>query len=147
MKKLIVGISGASGTIYGIRLLETLQGIAKVETHVVVTGAARRTLALETDYHPDIFATLADTLYKASDVAAAISSGSFKTAGMVVVPCSMVEMHESHAPFQFCRPNRDVLAISHHREQVMQFRLGACFGTEFGDHGFNQGRIHRVPRL
>lgn len=89
MKKLIVGISGASGTVYGIRLLEVLRDTPGIETHVVVSSAARLTLSLETDYDADIFETLADTLYKTNDVAAAISSGSFATAGMVVVPCSM----------------------------------------------------------
>lgn len=89
MKKLIVGISGASGTIYGIRLLEVLRDVPDVETHVVVSSAARLTLSLETEYPQDIFENLADEIYKTSDVAAAISSGSFTTAGMVVVPCSM----------------------------------------------------------
>jgi 4-hydroxy-3-polyprenylbenzoate decarboxylase len=63
--------------------------MADVETHVVVSGAARRTLALETDYSADIFETLSDRIYKNSDLAAAISSGSFKTIGMIVVPCAM----------------------------------------------------------
>jgi len=89
MKKLIVGISGASGAIYGIRLLEVLRDVPDVETHVVVSSAARLTLAMETDSKPDVFESLADKFYKTSDVAAAISSGSFTTVGMVVVPCSM----------------------------------------------------------
>ena len=89
MRKLIVGISGASGTIYGIRLLEVLRDVPDLETHVVVSSAARLTLSLETEYPPDIFETLASKLYKTSDMAAAISSGSFITVGMVVVPCSM----------------------------------------------------------
>ncbi len=89
MRKLIVGISGASGTIYGIRLLEVLRDVPDLETHVVVSSAARLTLSLETEYPPDVFETLSNKLYKTSDVAAAISSGSFTTVGMVVVPCSM----------------------------------------------------------
>ncbi len=89
MKKLIVGISGASGIIYGIRLLEVLRDLPYVETHVVVSSAARLTLSLETEYPQDVIETLADKTYKTRDVAAAISSGSFKTIGMVVVPCSM----------------------------------------------------------
>jgi 4-hydroxy-3-polyprenylbenzoate decarboxylase len=89
MKKLIVGISGASGIIYAIRLLEVLRNVPAVETHVVVSSSARLTLSLETEHPPDIFETLADKLYKSGDVAAAISSGSFATVGMVVVPCSM----------------------------------------------------------
>ena len=89
MKKLIVGISGASGAIYGIRLLEVLRDVPEVETHVIVSSAARLTLSLETDYPQDVFETLAHRIYKTGDVAAAISSGSFTTIGMVVVPCSM----------------------------------------------------------
>jgi len=89
MKRLIVGVSGASGIVYGVRLLEVLRELTGVETHVVVSSAARRTLTLETDYPADIFESLADTIYKNSDLAAAISSGSFKTIGMVVVPCAM----------------------------------------------------------
>jgi len=89
MKKLIVGISGASGTIYGIRLLEVLRDLPDIETHVVVSNSARLTLSLETDHPPDVFETLASTIYKPGDVAASISSGSFTTVGMVVVPCSM----------------------------------------------------------
>jgi 4-hydroxy-3-polyprenylbenzoate decarboxylase len=89
MKKLIVGISGASGIIYGIRLLEVLRDVPDVETHVVVSSAARLTLSLETEHPPHVVETLADKTYKAGDVAAAISSGSFATIGMAVVPCSM----------------------------------------------------------
>ena len=89
MKRLIVGISGASGTIYGIRLLEVLQGVADVETHLVLSPAARRTILLETDYCVERVEALATRTYRSSDIAAAISSGSFRPAGMVVAPCSM----------------------------------------------------------
>ncbi len=89
MKRLIVGISGASGTIYGIRLLEVLQGVPDVETHLVLSPAARRTILLETDYSVERVEALADRTYRSSDIAAAISSGSFRPAGMVVAPCSM----------------------------------------------------------
>lgn len=89
MKRLIIGISGASGVIYAVRLLDVLREVEDVETHAVISSAARRTLALETDYPPDVFETLADCVYRNSDIAATISSGSFKTAGMIVVPCSM----------------------------------------------------------
>jgi 4-hydroxy-3-polyprenylbenzoate decarboxylase len=89
VKRLIVGISGASGVIYGIRLLEVLRGVAGVETHLVMTNAAKRTLQLETDYPVEAVEALPTRLYRLGDIAAAISSGSFKTAGMVVVPCSM----------------------------------------------------------
>jgi len=86
---LVVGISGASGAIYGIRLLEILQGLQSVETHLVITSAARQTILLETDYTVDAVEALADKHYRINDVAAAIASGSFKTRGMVVIPCSI----------------------------------------------------------
>jgi len=89
MKRLIVGISGASGTIYGIRLLEVLRDVPSIETHLVLTPSARRTILLETDYAVEHVEALADRTYRSSDIAAAISSGSFRPAGMVVAPCSM----------------------------------------------------------
>ena len=89
MKRLIIGISGASGVIYGIRLLEILQGVADVETHLVMSSAAKRTILLETDYQISQVEALADQLYSFNDIAAAISSGSFKTMGMVVIPCAI----------------------------------------------------------
>jgi len=88
-KRLIVGISGASGAIYGIRLLEVLRGVAEIETHLVVSTAARLTISLETDYSLEAVEKLADSVYRPGDIAAPISSGSFKTMGMVVAPCSM----------------------------------------------------------
>ena len=89
MKRLIVGISGASGTIYGIRLLEVLRDVQGVETHLVLSPSARRTILLETDYAVEHVEALADQTYRSSDIAAAISSGSFRPSGMVVAPCSM----------------------------------------------------------
>lgn len=89
MKKIIVGISGASGVIYGIRLLEVLRDVNDVETHLVMSAAAGTTMTLETDYKPDAVAALADVSYRFKDIAAAIASGSFKTDGMVIAPCSM----------------------------------------------------------
>ncbi|RME49672.1 MAG: UbiX family flavin prenyltransferase [Chloroflexi bacterium] len=87
--RLIVGMSGASGVIYGIRLLEVLREVPEVETHLVMSSAARQTIALETDYLVKDVEALADEVHKFNDIAASISSGSFKTAGMVVIPCSM----------------------------------------------------------
>lgn len=89
MQRLIVGISGASGVLYGIRLLEVLRKVPDVETHLVVSSAASQTIGLETDYHAAQVEALADVVYRFRDIAAAISSGSFLTAGMVVIPCSM----------------------------------------------------------
>ncbi|MDY1036052.1 UbiX family flavin prenyltransferase [Enterobacteriaceae bacterium RIT714] len=89
MKRLIVGISGASGAIYGVRLLQVLRDVAEVETHLVMSQAARQTLSLETDFSLRDVQALADVVHDARDIAASISSGSFKTAGMVILPCSM----------------------------------------------------------
>jgi flavin prenyltransferase len=89
MKRIIVGISGATGVIYGIRVLQVLSLVSDIETHVVISAAARRTLVLETDYSNDYLETIADHVYRPGDVAAAISSGSFRTSGMIVAPCSV----------------------------------------------------------
>ncbi len=89
MKRLIVGISGASGAIYGVRLLQVLQQIPEVETHLIMSNAARQTLTLETDLSLRDVQALADVVHDARDIAANISSGSFKTQGMVVLPCSI----------------------------------------------------------
>ncbi len=87
--RLIVGISGASGVIYGIRLLEVLAAEPDVETHLILTPAARRTIQLETDWDPDDVERLATVCYRYGDIAAAISSGSYPIDAMAVVPCSM----------------------------------------------------------
>ena len=85
--KLIVGITGATGVIYGVRLLERLRE-AGVETHVVISRWGARTLVHETPYSREQVEALAHTVYPSGDMGAAISSGSFQTAGMIVVPCS-----------------------------------------------------------
>ncbi|KID01592.1 UbiX family flavin prenyltransferase [Hafnia alvei] len=89
MKRLIIGISGASGAIYGVRLLEVLQSVPDIETHLIMSNAARQTLALETDLQLRDVQSLADVVHDSRDIAASVSSGSFKTAGMVILPCSM----------------------------------------------------------
>lgn len=89
MKKIIIGISGASGVIYGIRLLEILRVLDDVETHLVMSTAAATTIGLEAEYTPEQVTQLADVAYRFRDIAAAIASGSFKTEGMIVAPCSM----------------------------------------------------------
>ena len=89
MKRLIVGISGASGVIYGIRLLEVLRDVEDVESHLVMSTAAAQTIGLETSYNAAEVEALADVVYRFRDIAAAISSGSYRTEGMVVMPCSM----------------------------------------------------------
>ncbi|UCD29841.1 MAG: UbiX family flavin prenyltransferase, partial [Planctomycetota bacterium] len=89
MKRLIVAFSGASAVIYGIRLLEVLCAVEDIETHLVISPAARQTIQLETDYPVDQVETLANQLYGFDDIAAPISSGSFQTIGMVVMPCAV----------------------------------------------------------
>lgn len=84
---LIVGISGASGAIYGVRLLEVLQG--KIATHLIVSKSAALTLKKELDLSVEQVRALAHTNHPNTDGGAAISSGSFKTRGMVIVPCSI----------------------------------------------------------
>jgi len=87
-RRIIVAITGATGTIYGVRLLEMLQG-SDVETHLVLSKWAARTLVHETAYTVEQVQALAAQVYPLADQGAAISSGSFLTSGMVVVPCSM----------------------------------------------------------
>lgn len=87
--RLIIGMSGASGSIYGIRLLEQLRQIPDVETHLVMTSAAKLNASIESDYSIEKITSLADQVHSIRNVAANIASGSFKTAGMIVVPCSM----------------------------------------------------------
>jgi 4-hydroxy-3-polyprenylbenzoate decarboxylase len=91
--RLIVGISGASGIVYGVRLLEALQALP-VETHLVMTRTAEVTLAHETDLKASDVRRLADVAYRIDDLAAAISSGSYRTIGMIVAPCSMRSLSE-----------------------------------------------------
>jgi 4-hydroxy-3-polyprenylbenzoate decarboxylase len=89
VKRLIVAITGASGAIYGIRALELLQSVPEVETHVILTASAQRTIAHETAYRSDAVRALADHFHNPRDIGAAVASGSFVTAGMLVAPCSI----------------------------------------------------------
>ena len=89
MKRIIVGISGATGAIYGIRLLQVLRGAQDIESHLVLSPAARRTIALETNYSVEEIEAMADHVHRSGDIAASISSGSFRAAGMIVAPCAM----------------------------------------------------------
>jgi 4-hydroxy-3-polyprenylbenzoate decarboxylase len=88
MKRLIVGISGASAAIYGIRLLGVLRE-TDVETHLVISSAAKKIILLETDFKVEEVEALADHVYDIDDIGAAIASGSFRTDGMVIIPCSI----------------------------------------------------------
>jgi 4-hydroxy-3-polyprenylbenzoate decarboxylase len=87
--RLIVGISGASGVVYGIRTLEALAGMEGVETHLVMSKGAKLTIGLESDIDVKSVQALADVVHNDQDLAATISSGSFATDGMVVAPCAM----------------------------------------------------------
>jgi flavin prenyltransferase len=89
MKRIIVGISGATGAIYGIRLLQILRSVTALETHLVLSPAARRTILLETAYSVEEVEAMATCVHRSSDIAASISSGSFRSSGMIVAPCSM----------------------------------------------------------
>jgi 4-hydroxy-3-polyprenylbenzoate decarboxylase len=89
VKRLIVGMSGSSAVIYGIRLLEKLAARDDVEVHLVISQAAKMTIGIETDYTAEQVEALADVVHNCKNIGASIASGSFKTAGMVVVPCSM----------------------------------------------------------
>ena len=96
-KRLIVGISGASGIIYGIRLLEFLKNMGdelRPETHLIMSRSAEITLAYETTLKVSDVQNLADTTYANKDIGAALASGSFKTMGMIIAPCSVKTLAE-----------------------------------------------------
>ncbi|ALO45223.1 UbiX family flavin prenyltransferase [Pseudohongiella spirulinae] len=88
-RRLIIGMSGASGLIYGIRMLQILQHDPDIATHLVMTPSARLNISLETAWQTDQVLALADEVHSVKDLAASIASGSFKTDGMIVAPCSM----------------------------------------------------------
>lgn len=92
-QRMIVGISGASGIVYGIRALEALRELG-IETHMVASKAAEMTLGYETDLRIAELRDLADHVYKIGDVGASIASGSFRTRGMLIAPCSVRTMSE-----------------------------------------------------
>ncbi|MDQ1303921.1 MAG: flavin prenyltransferase [Pseudomonadota bacterium] len=87
--RLIVAITGASGAIYGIRLLEALREVPEVETHLVLSNGGKLNIALETDWEPRAVEALAHEVHSDQNLAATIASGSFTTGGMIVAPCSM----------------------------------------------------------
>jgi len=87
--RIIVGMSGASGVIYGIRLLEALRAMETVETHLVLSDSAQVNIAVETEWSVGDVKALADQVHANKDIAASIASGSFRSSGMIVAPCSM----------------------------------------------------------
>ena len=92
-KRLIVGITGASGTVYGIRILEVLKDLG-IESHLVMSDSAKLTMAAETDYKPARIEAMADVVHSAKNIGASISSGSFQSLGMVIAPCSIRSLSE-----------------------------------------------------
>jgi polyprenyl P-hydroxybenzoate/phenylacrylic acid decarboxylase-like protein len=88
-RRLIVGLSGSTGPHYGVRLLEVLRQKTDIETHLILSSAARKTIEYEMERDPDSVLQLADHVHDEKDIGAAIASGTFITAGMVVAPCSM----------------------------------------------------------
>ena len=92
-RRLVVGVSGASGVIHGVRVLDALRELG-IESHLVVTRAALLTLSQETDLSPDDLTGRADMVHRLNDVGASIASGSFRTLGMIVAPCSVRTMGE-----------------------------------------------------
>jgi 4-hydroxy-3-polyprenylbenzoate decarboxylase len=89
VKRLVVAITGATGVIYGIRLLEQLRGRPEVETHLIISGPGKRTIVEETDYAVKEVEALAHDHYDNKDIGAALASGTFRTAGMIIAPCSI----------------------------------------------------------
>jgi 4-hydroxy-3-polyprenylbenzoate decarboxylase len=92
-RRLIIAITGASGTAYGVRLLQVLQD-TDIETHLVLTDSAKLTMAAETDFQPAQVQALADVVHASKNVGATIASGSFVTLGMVIAPCSINTLSE-----------------------------------------------------
>lgn len=106
MRKLIVGLSGSSGVIYGIRLLEVLRDQEDIQTHLVMSGTGKMNIGIETEYSVKEVEAFADVVHRNNDVAATISSGSFHTDGMIVAPCSMKTLSaivNSYADNLLCR--------------------------------------------
>jgi len=89
MKRIVVGVAGASGAVYGRRVLEVLHGLDDVQTHLVVSNGAEATIEHELGHGVDVFHALADHVHRDDDLAASIASGSFRVDGMVVAPCSI----------------------------------------------------------
>jgi flavin prenyltransferase len=87
--KLVIGINGATGVIYGIRLLQVLSDIRDVETHLIISAAGEQTIGIETDYSAQQVREMADYSYRIDDIAACLASGTWQHHGMIIAPCSM----------------------------------------------------------
>ncbi|MDD3185885.1 MAG: UbiX family flavin prenyltransferase [Anaerostipes sp.] len=117
---LVIGISGASGVIYGVRLLEVLKQFEDVKTHVILSEYAYKNLAIETDYTVEQVEALADVWYDNHDLAASVSSGSFPIDGVIILPCSMKTLSSVANGYSDCLMVRvcDV-ALKEQRKLVM----------------------------
>ena len=145
-QRLIVGISGASGVVYGVRMLEVLRA-AGVETHLVMSKAAELTLAYEMDMKPKEVRALASHFHAQADIGAAISSGSFPTMGMVIVPCSVRSMSEIAAGTTGSLLSRAAdVVLKERRRLVLAFPRNADPCRPFADHdaAHRDGGHHRA---
>lgn len=130
--RLIVAITGASGAIYGIRLLEVLKELAEVETHLVLSNGGKLNIALETEWTAKQVEALADEVHSDQNLAATIASGSFRTGGMIIAPCSMKTLSgivSSHADNLVVRA-ADVVLKEYRRLVIvpreMPLHIGHC---------------------
>jgi len=115
-KRIIVGITGATGVIYGIKLLEALKQKENIETHLIISEWSAKNIELETNYCLDDVLELADYNYDNNNLAAKISSGSFRSSGMIVIPCSMKTLSAISSGFAYNLIARvaDVMLKEHH---------------------------------
>jgi 4-hydroxy-3-polyprenylbenzoate decarboxylase len=88
-RRIIIGMAGASGVIYGVKMLGLLKEMKDIETHLIISESGKRNIEIETEYKAEEVAAMADVVYNDKDVGAALSSGSFLTEGMVVIPCTI----------------------------------------------------------
>ncbi|CAN5909773.1 UbiX family flavin prenyltransferase [soil metagenome] len=122
LRRMIVGITGASGTIYGIRVLEALRAL-KIETHLVVSRGGDQTRSIETDWSAAKLRALADKAYAPADISAAIASGSFRTMGMIVAPCSVRTLSEiAHGVTSSLVSRAADVCLKERRRLVLMFR-------------------------
>ncbi len=130
--RLVIAISGASGAIYGIRMLQALQAVPHVETHLIISKYGRMNIELETDYSPQEVEAMADVVHNPNNQAASISSGSFKTGGMIVAPCSIKTLSAIvHSYADSLIPRAADVILKERRQLVLMTRetplhLGHC---------------------
>jgi len=130
--RLVIAISGASGAIYGIRMLQALQAVPHVETHLIMSKYGRMNIELETDYSPRDVEAMADVVHNPNNQAASLSSGSFKTDGMIVAPCSVKTLSAIvHSYADSLIPRAADVTLKERRQLVLMTRetplhLGHC---------------------